>query len=143
MSNKLSFPQVKLSIESGLASPGDTISVQDTIDVDAFSIGGRDLKVSDGISYDIVLTNTGDGILATGMARFEADTAITERRFGRLPFAFLRGGNAARPHAALDALVFAARHELRVLHELFVHFSTRIIGFIWRDDDGVGILKRL
>lgn len=75
MSNKLSFPQVKLSIESGLASPGDTISVQDTIDVDAFSIGGRDLKVSDGISYDIVLTNTGDGILATGMARFEADTA--------------------------------------------------------------------
>lgn len=74
MPSKQTFPPIKLSIESGLASPGDTVSVQDSIDVDSFAIGGRDLSVKDGISYDVLLTNTGDGILATGMARFEADT---------------------------------------------------------------------
>ena len=74
MPSKQTFPPIKLSIESGLASPGDTVSVQDSIDVDSFAIGGRDLSVKDGISYDVFLTNTGDGILATGMARFEADT---------------------------------------------------------------------
>ena len=74
MPSKQTFPPIKLSIESGLTSPGDTVSVQDTIDVDSFTIGGRDLNVKDGIAYDVLLTNTGDGILATGMARFEADT---------------------------------------------------------------------
>ncbi len=74
MPSKQTFPPIKLSIESGLTSPGDTVSVQDRIDVDSFTIGGRDLTVKDGISYDVLLTNTGDGILATGMARFEADT---------------------------------------------------------------------
>ena len=74
MSSKQTFPSIKLSIESGLTSPGDTVSVQNRLDVDSFAIGGRELNVKDGISYDVVLTNTGDGILATGMARFEADT---------------------------------------------------------------------
>lgn len=74
MPSKQTFPAVKLSVESGLTSPGDTLSVQDKVDVSSFTIGGRDLEVQDGISYDVVLTNTGDGILATGMARFLAQT---------------------------------------------------------------------
>lgn len=75
MSASSSFPQVKLSVESGLVSPGDTISCQDTLEVDSFTIGGRTIALEDGISYDIMLTNTGDGILATGMARFTGKTS--------------------------------------------------------------------
>jgi uncharacterized protein len=74
MASSSQFPQVKLSVESGLVSPGDTISVQDKLDVSSFTIGGRQIELEDGISYDILLTNTGDGILATGMARFVGKT---------------------------------------------------------------------
>ncbi len=75
MSASASFPKVKLSVESGLVSPGDTISCQDRLDVASFVIGGRQIALEDGISYDIMLTNTGDGILATGMARFVGTTS--------------------------------------------------------------------
>lgn len=69
------FPQVRIPIESGLESPGDTISRQGTVELRSFRIGGRVLDLPEGLSYDVALTNTGDGILATGIVRGHAETA--------------------------------------------------------------------
>lgn len=77
--------KVRISIESGLASPGDTISHQDTIEVEQFEIGGRVLSLPEGLTYDVALTNTGDGILATGIVRgcmvTACDRCLEEARF--------------------------------------------------------------
>ena len=67
--------RVRVSIESGLESPGDTISHQDKIEVERFEIGGRVLALPEGLTYDVALTNTGDGILATGIVRGRMVTA--------------------------------------------------------------------
>jgi uncharacterized protein len=75
MSNKLAIPATPVSIESGLASPGDTVSVCDRLAIDSFEMGGRTFELACGLSYDVALTNTGDGILAAGIVRGEATTA--------------------------------------------------------------------
>lgn len=69
MPNELFLEPMKLSIESGLTSAGDTISVSDHIDVDSFQMGARSIGLESGFDYDIVLTNSGEGILATGLVR--------------------------------------------------------------------------
>lgn len=69
------FPAVLVPIESGLESPGDTISRQGKVDLGSFRMGGRVLTLPDGLDFDVALTNTGDGILATGIVRGHADTA--------------------------------------------------------------------
>lgn len=71
----MGFAPVRVSIESGLESPGDTISRQETIELASFEMGGRSFELADGLSYDVALTNTGDGILATGIVRGRATTA--------------------------------------------------------------------
>lgn len=68
------FPPVVLSIESGLASPGDTISCRDAIDIASFEMGGRVFGLPEGLLYDVALTNTGEGILATGIVRGTVET---------------------------------------------------------------------
>ncbi len=69
------FGPVKLSIESGLASPGDTISCRDELPAVSFEMGGRSFELPEGLTYDVALTNTGEGILATGIVRGRAVTA--------------------------------------------------------------------
>lgn len=66
--------KVEISVESGLASPGDTVSYSDTVGVDAFEMGGRTFALPEGLVYDVALTNTGEGILATGIVRGRALT---------------------------------------------------------------------
>ena len=68
------FPPVVIPIESGLESPGDTISRQGTLKLASFEMGGHAFELSDGLTYDVALTNTGDGILATGIVRGRAAT---------------------------------------------------------------------
>lgn len=68
-SNGWPLPKVIVSITSGLESPGDTISVDGTIELGSFEMAGRTIELADGLSYDVALTNTGDGILATGIVR--------------------------------------------------------------------------
>lgn len=70
----MGFAPVRISIESGLESPGDTIARADTIELDAFEMGGRTFRLTGGLSYDVALTNTGEGILATGIVRGHAVT---------------------------------------------------------------------
>ncbi len=69
------FGPVALSIASGLASPGDTVSRQDALPPSSFEMGGRSFELPEGLSYDVALTNTGEGILATGIVRGRAVTA--------------------------------------------------------------------
>lgn len=68
-------PPVVVSVESGLESPGNTVTVADRIPLASFELAGRMVELADGLSYDIALTNTGDGILAAGTVRGEATTA--------------------------------------------------------------------
>lgn len=70
----VAFPQVVIPVESGLESPGDTISRQGTVELASFEMGGHVFELPDGLSYDVALTNTGDGILATGIVRGHAVT---------------------------------------------------------------------
>ena len=69
MASSWSLPKVTVSVESGLESPGNTIAVADRIDVDSIEMGGRTIELEDGLTYDVALTNTGEGILATGIVR--------------------------------------------------------------------------
>ena len=65
---------IYIGIESGLTSPGDTVEAKGTIDIESFELGGRTFAFKDGLAYDIALTNSGEGILATGIVRGNADT---------------------------------------------------------------------
>ena len=69
MTNPDELAAVRVSVESGLACPGDSVSVRDTIALGSFTQAGREFVLHDGLEYDIVLTNTGEGVLATGMVR--------------------------------------------------------------------------
>ncbi|MEY8436619.1 DUF177 domain-containing protein [Atopobiaceae bacterium 24-176] len=60
---------ILVSIDDHLALPGDTWPVSGHVDVRSYRLGDHDFTVPDGIDYDIVLTNTGDGILATGIVK--------------------------------------------------------------------------
>lgn len=66
------FRPIEVSILQGLESAGDTISRQGHIDIDAVSMGGHHFELADGLSYDVALTNTGEGILATGTVKGNA-----------------------------------------------------------------------
>lgn len=72
------FAPIEVSILSGLESAGDTISRQGHIDVKEIKLGGHCFRVEDGLDYDVALTNTGDGILATGIVR-GTSTAACDR----------------------------------------------------------------
>ncbi len=52
-----------------LANAGDALPVAGHIDQNAYSLGDHDFVLPQGIDYDLVLTNAGEGILATGLLR--------------------------------------------------------------------------
>ena len=68
------FAPIVISTLEGLASPGDTISRQGRIEAEDFCVGGHDFELADGLTYDVALTNTGEGILVTGIVRGDATT---------------------------------------------------------------------
>lgn len=65
---------IVISVLEGLGAPGDTISRQGHIDLPSFNVSGHTFALADGLAYDVALTNTGEGILATGIVRGEATT---------------------------------------------------------------------
>ncbi|MBM6774782.1 YceD family protein [Olsenella profusa] len=58
-----------IAIDDRLANPGDTWSVAGHLDEKGYSLGDHDFSLPDGMDYDVVLTNAGEGILATGLLR--------------------------------------------------------------------------
>ncbi len=60
---------IPISTLTGLACAGDTVSRQGTLDVPVIHNSGHTFELSEGLSYDVALTNTGEGVLATGIVR--------------------------------------------------------------------------
>ena len=61
--------QIIVSVDDRLANPGDTWSLAGHLDEAAYSLGDHNFELPGGIDYDVVLTNAGEGILATGLLR--------------------------------------------------------------------------
>ena len=60
---------VVVTLDDRLSDVGDTISHAGHLDVASFELSDRTVKLPDGIDYDLVLTNAGEGILVTGILR--------------------------------------------------------------------------
>lgn len=58
---------VIFALDDRLANPGDTLPCAGHLDERAYSLGDHDFELPEGIDYDLVLTNAGEGILVTGM----------------------------------------------------------------------------
>ena len=61
--------QVIAVLDERLANPGDTLPVAGHLDEPSYSLGNHDFTLPQGIDYDLMLTNAGEGILATGILR--------------------------------------------------------------------------
>ena len=60
---------VTVDLSDKLENPGESLPVSGHIDVDAYTVGDKELALPHGANYDVVLTNAGDGILVTGIVR--------------------------------------------------------------------------
>ncbi|MBR3317922.1 MAG: DUF177 domain-containing protein [Atopobiaceae bacterium] len=58
-----------IALDDHLAEVGETYAVEGTINITTFSLGEREFCLPNGLQYDVVLTNAGEGILATGVVR--------------------------------------------------------------------------
>ncbi len=63
---------ILVSIDDRLANAGDTTSLVGHVNQDVFALTERSFSLPDGMDYDVVLTNVGEGILATGILRARA-----------------------------------------------------------------------
>ena len=63
---------VVVSLDERLANPGDTLPVRGHVSLDSFELSDRSFALPDGMDYDLMLTNAGEGILATGILRARA-----------------------------------------------------------------------
>ncbi len=63
---------VVVDLSDALENPGDSLPVTGRVDLDGYSSGDKAFTLEDGISYDVVLTHAGDGVLVTGIVRAHA-----------------------------------------------------------------------
>ena len=61
--------QVIAVLDERLANAGDTLPVAGHLDEQSYNLGDHDFTLPEGIDYDLMLTNAGEGILATGILR--------------------------------------------------------------------------
>jgi len=64
-----------VAIDDRLAEAGQTLPVAGHLAWGGYSLGGRDLVLPQGADYDMMLTNAGEGILATGILRAHVEAA--------------------------------------------------------------------
>lgn len=60
---------IRVLIDERLEGAGSVLPLSGHIDEPGYELGGREFKLPGGIDYDLVLTNAGEGILASGMVR--------------------------------------------------------------------------
>ena len=60
---------LEVVVDDRLANPGDTVSMTGVYLLESYECSGRLFEVPEHLAYDVVLTNAGQGILATGMVR--------------------------------------------------------------------------
>lgn len=63
------FDPVVIDLTDKIDNPGDSLPVSGRIDVSSYTAGEKEFSFVDGIAYDVVLTNAGDGVLASGLVR--------------------------------------------------------------------------
>lgn len=61
--------QLVVELDERLANPGDSLPLKGHIALGGYSVGGRDFTLPNGMDYDLILTNAGEGILVTGLLR--------------------------------------------------------------------------
>lgn len=66
---------VIVRLDDRLSNVGDTLSYAGHIDMRAFELSDRTLTLPSGIDYDLMLTNAGEGILATGIVRAQVSSS--------------------------------------------------------------------
>lgn len=63
---------IRILIDERLEGAGAALPVSGHIDEPGYSLGEHDFTLPEGIDYDLVLTNAGEGILASGIVRAHA-----------------------------------------------------------------------
>ena len=58
-----------ISLDDRLANAGDTWQYAGHLDEAGYALGDHEFSLPEGADYDLVLTNTGEGVLATGILR--------------------------------------------------------------------------
>lgn len=58
---------VILALDARLGEAGDTLPLKGHLDETSYTLGEREFSLPPGIDYDLMLTNAGEGILATGI----------------------------------------------------------------------------
>ena len=76
--------QVIAVLDERLANPGDTLPVAGHLDEPSYSLGNHDFTLPQGIDYDLMLTNAGEGILATGILRAHVE-GVCDRCLDPMP----------------------------------------------------------
>ena len=66
------FPSVTVDLSEQLEFPGDSYPLTGKVDVATYTVGEKEYQLQDGISYDVVFTNAGTGVLLSGMVRAHA-----------------------------------------------------------------------
>ena len=61
--------QVSAILDDRLANAGDTLPLAGHMDDDSYELGDHEFSLPSGLDYDLMLTNAGEGILATGIVR--------------------------------------------------------------------------
>ena len=64
--------QLIISLSPDLIEPASIRHIEGTLDEASFHVGGLELETPGGIQYKLDLTNTGEGIVLSGLARCEA-----------------------------------------------------------------------
>ena len=60
---------LEVVVDERLENPGDSFSLAGTYPLTSYECSGRLFEVPDQLSYDVIFTNAGQGILATGIVR--------------------------------------------------------------------------
>ena len=66
---------ILFNLTDRVENPGDSYAVNGVVRASSYAVGQKEFQVEDGFSFDAVFTNTGDGILATGIVRASATGA--------------------------------------------------------------------
>ena len=110
------FPSVTVDLSEQLEFPGDSYPLTGKVDVATYTVGEKEYQLQDGISYDVVFTNAGTGVLLSGMVRAhatgECDRCLEPASFdiaGEIEEFYLFNRSPEDPEAYEDGYELAGR----------------------------------
>ncbi len=65
--------RIEVHVDERLASAGDVLPLAGHIDLEGYELGNHEFSLPAGLDYDLMLTNAGDGILASGIVRAQVE----------------------------------------------------------------------